>query len=88
MRVQFVVSETSMQLNPLSTPPTDPGQVVIVVMRRAGRVLAMTFKYKKGKWCGCQSGDKYTTEELVGAQFAHGETGWMPSPLQPIYEKG
>ena len=72
----------------MSSPPTDPGQVVIVVLRRADKVIAMTFKYKKGKWCGCGSGDKYTTEELVGHLFAHeAESGWMPSPLQPIYAK-
>lgn len=73
-------------LNPLSSPPTDPGQVVIVVLRRTTNVLAMTFKYKKGTWRGCLSGDKFTTEELVGAHFAAGaDSGWMLCPLQPIY---
>ena len=55
-------------MNPLSSPPTDPGQVVIVVQRQGDKVLAMTFKYKKGRWYGQSSGDKYTTEELVGGR--------------------
>lgn len=72
-------------LIPLSSPPTDPGQVVIVVQRQGPRVLAMTFKYKKGRWCSCASGDKYTTEELVGKDWT--DAGWFVSPFQPDYKE-
>jgi hypothetical protein len=69
-------------MNPLSTPPTDPGQVVIVIQRQGLKILAATFKYKKGHWFGTTSGMKFTTEELVEPD---GEAGWIISPLQPQY---
>ncbi len=71
-------------MNLLSSPPTDPGQVVVVVQRIGAKILAATFKYKKGKWSGVVTGDKYTTEELVGTST---EAYWLVSPLQPIYTK-
>lgn len=72
-------------MSPLSTPPTDPSQIVIVIQRDSdGTVLAATFKYKKGKWCGCLSGDKFTTEQLVPPDAIE-TAGWIPSPLQPDY---
>jgi len=70
-------------MHSLSTPPIDPGQVVIVIQRTGDKVIAMTFKYKKGRWVGQSTGDKYTTEELVGAGFV--DACWIASPLQPIY---
>lgn len=70
-------------MNSLQNPPTDPGLVVIVIQRQGLKVIAMTFKYKKGHWFGCSSGDKYTTEELVSGDGT--DTGWIESPMQPIY---
>ncbi len=71
-------------MNLLSSPPTDPGQVVVVIQRDGAKILAASFKYKKGKWVGTVSGDKYTTEELVDSAA---EAYWIVSPLQPIYTK-
>lgn len=70
-----------MNLTPVTTPPTDPSQVVIVVQNTDNVILASSFKYKKGKWVGQSSGVKYTTEELV---LKH-EAFWFVSPLQPDY---
>ena len=70
-------------LNSMHVPPADPGLVVIVVQRQADKVIAMTFKYKKGKWIGQSSGDKYTTEELLGTDGT--DAGWVVSPIQPEY---
>ena len=72
-----------MILNSLKNPPTDPGLVVIVIQRQGAKVIAMTFKYKKGYWHGQSSGHKYTTEELVADCST--DVGWIQSPWQPVY---
>lgn len=70
-------------LNSVTSPPTDPSQVVIVMQRQGDAVIASTFKYKKGKWCGQASNTKYTTEELVTDPSI---AFWMVSPIQPPYK--
>lgn len=72
-----------MTLNSLNSPPTDPGLVVIVIQRQGPKVICATFKYKRGHWFGCASGDKYTTADLTAGCWA--DAGWIESPLQPIY---
>lgn len=69
-------------MNSLHNPPTDPARVVLVIQMHDDAVVAATFKYKKGKWHGCSSGESYTLEDLV---FPGAKAGWIDSPLQPSY---
>ena len=69
---------------PVTSPPTDPSQVVIVLSEvEDQKIFGSTFKYKKGKWCGQSSGLKFTTDELVDDPST---AFWIVSPLQPDYK--